>query len=139
MTQHWLVKSEPGDWSFDDQKAVKSEPWDGVRNAQAQGHMRTMKEGDTVLFYHSGKTKEIVGLCAVVRGPYPDPEDENGKAVLVDLAVTHEAITPVSLSDIKADGRFDQLALVRQSRLSVMPIDDDSFAVLTGLLTLRAL
>ena len=138
----WLVKSEPGDWSFEDQMAVEKEPWDGVRNAQAQANMRAMNEGDQVLFYHSGKGKEIVGLCVVAVGPYPDPDDPkgpDGKAVLVDLKATHQANTPVSLGAIKADGRFDDLALVRQARLSVMPIPDDAFQALADMLDLKAL
>lgn len=122
----WLVKSEPDDWSFDDQKSVASEPWDGVRNAQAQKNMRSMEEGDLVFFYHSGKAREIVGLTKVVREPYPDPDGAKPSDVLVDLAYVSDAGAPLSLAAIKADGGYDHLALVRQARLSVMPIDNKS-------------
>lgn len=130
---YWLVKSEPEDWSWDDQCAVNSEPWDGVRNHQAQNNMRAMTLGDEVLFYHSGKAREIVGLCRVVKAPYPDPADERGKFCLVDLAAVRPAQTPVSLADIKAIPELANLALVRQPRLSVMPVDDDSWKLLTKL------
>jgi len=127
---HWLIKSEPGDWSWQDQLAVDSEPWDGVRNFQAQKNMRTMAEGDQVFFYHSGKSREIVGICSVVRGPYPDPDDQSGSFCLVDVKAEKSAATPVSLATIKADKRLAHIALVRQSRLSVMPIDDDAWHTL---------
>lgn len=129
----WLVKSEPEDWSFDDQMGVDTEPWTGVRNAQAQKNMRSMALGDPVLFYHSGGAREIVGLCSVSRTTYPDPSDESGKYILVDLKGIAHSKTPLSLKAVKADGRFDHLALVRQPRLSVMPIDDDSFKSLLAL------
>lgn len=127
---YWLVKSEPGDWSWQDQLSVPSEPWDGVRNFQAQKNMRTMAEGDLVFFYHSGKSREIVGLCSVAKGPYPDPNDETDRFCLVDLKAEQSASTPMSLTDIKADERLNQIALVRQSRLSVMPIDKKAWAIL---------
>lgn len=127
----WLVKSEPDDWSWNDQRGVLQEPWTGVRNHQAQNNMRAMAEGDLVLFYHSGKAREIVGLCSVAKGPYPDPDDPNGKFCLVDLQAQKSAETPVSLSEIKANSALGQLALVRQPRLSVMPIDPDAWQILT--------
>jgi len=127
---HWLVKSEPSDWSWQDQLTVDSEPWDGVRNFQAQKNMRAMTEGDQVFFYHSGKSREIVGTCSVVRGPYPDPDDESGRFCLVDIKAEKTAAIPVSLAIIKADKRLAHIALVRQSRLSVMPIDDDVWHIL---------
>ncbi len=127
----WLVKSEPGDWSMSDQLAKGIEPWDGVRNAQAQKNMRNMAIGDPVLFYHSGSERRIVGLCDVARAAYPDPADP--RYVLVDIKAVRTARSPVPLKAIKADGRFDHLALVRQPRLSVMPIDGEAFARLAGL------
>ncbi len=130
---YWLVKSEPEDWSWQDQCAVESEPWTGVRNHQAQNNMRAMTEGDEVLFYHSGKAREIVGLCVVSKGPYPDSSDENGKFCLVDLKAKASAKTPLSLAEIKAIPDLGHLALVRQARLSVMPIDADAWQILTGL------
>lgn len=127
---YWLVKSEPGDWSWQDQLNVSSEPWDGVRNFQAQKNMRTMSEGDLVFFYHSGKDREIVGICSVVRGPYPDPSDESGRFCLIDLKAEKRVKTPVTLASIKAEERLAHIALVRQARLSVMPIDDDAWKIL---------
>lgn len=134
----WLVKSEPGDWSWDDQLSVASEPWDGVRNFQAQKNMRAMQEGDLVLFYHSGKAREIVGLCTVAHGPYPDPDDESSRFCLVDLAAKESAKTPVDLTAIKAQADLQHIALVRQSRLSVMPIDDGAWKILCNMAGLGA-
>lgn len=130
---YWLVKSEPEDWSWQDQCAVENEPWTGVRNHQAQNNMRAMTVGDEVLFYHSGKAREIVGLCEVSKGPYPDPDDEKGKFCLVDLKAKASAKTPVSLAEIKARPDLGHLALVRQARLSVMPIDAEAWQTLTDL------
>ena len=130
---YWLVKSEPGDWSWDDQLGVDSEPWDGVKNYQAQKNMAAMAEGDRVFFYHSGKSREIVGICTVHKGPYPDPDDPKGKFVLVDMKAEQSMPSPVTLADIKAREDLHHIALVRQSRLSVMPIDDDAWATLCSM------
>lgn len=127
---YWLVKSEPGDWSWQDQLGTETEPWDGVRNFQAQKNMRAMAEGDLVFFYHSGKSREIVGTCSVAKAPYPDPDDETGRFCLVDVKAEQTANTPVSLATIKADERLQHIALVRQSRLSVMPIDEKAWQIL---------
>lgn len=124
---YWLVKSEPGDWSWQDQLSVDKEPWDGVRNFQAQKNMRAMAVGDEVLFYHSGKERAVVGLCRVAVGPYPDPDDDTGRFCLVDLAAVKTADHPATLPDIKADPSLGDIALVRQARLSVMPLDADAF------------
>ena len=124
---HWLVKSEPGDWSWQDQLAVPTEPWDGVRNFQAQKNMRAMAEGDLVFFYHSGKAREIVGICSVARGPYADPDDDSGRFCLVDMKAEESAAKPVMLAEIKSRDSLAHIALVRQSRLSVMPIDDKAW------------
>ena len=127
---YWLVKSEPEDWSWDDQCGVESEAWTGVKNYQAQANMRKMALGDEVFFYHSGKAREIVGICTVAKGPYDDPDDEKGKFCLVDLKAKEPVPKPVSLADIKGDERLHGLALVRQSRLSVMPIDEPSWQLI---------
>ena len=127
---NWLVKSEPGDWSWQDQMSVDKEPWDGVRNFQAQKNMKAMQVGDNVLFYHSGKERAVVGLCSVAVGPYPDPDDETGRFCLVDLKAERSATSPVTLADIKAEPSLADIALVRQSRLSVMPLDDTAFATI---------
>ncbi|RME63877.1 MAG: EVE domain-containing protein [Alphaproteobacteria bacterium] len=125
---YWLLKSEPGTWSWDDQTTAGTTHWNGVRNAQALGNMRRMKKGDKALFYHSGKDREIVGLVEIVRAFYPDPEDE--KSGLVDVRALKTLPKPVHLAAIKADKRLAHLALVRQSRLSVMPIDAPSWQVI---------
>ena len=117
---YWLVKSEPEKWSWDDQWRAKRTHWNGVRNAQALINMRAMKAGDEVFFYHSNVGKEIVGICTVAREFYPDPDDD--KSGLVDLTAARPLAAPVTLAALKADGRFDDLALIRQSRLSVMPV-----------------
>lgn len=121
----WLVKSEPESWSWDDQVAAGRTHWDGVRNAQALGNMRKMAVGDRVFFYHSGKERAIVGIVEVVKDFYPDPDDE--KSGLVDVKTVESLAHPVTLAAIKADGRFDQMALVRQPRLSVMPVSDQQW------------
>ena len=120
---YWLVKSEPADWSWEDQLSVESEPWDGVRNFQAQKNMRAMNVDDKVFFYHSGKAKQIVGICEVVKAAYPDPDDQSGKFCLIDLKAL-EAVKPVSLASIKNEELLAHLPLVRQPRLSVMSIDE---------------
>jgi predicted RNA-binding protein with PUA-like domain len=117
---YWLVKSEPEAWSWDDQTKAKRTHWNGVRNAQALINMRAMKMGEEVFFYHSNVGKEIVGICTVVREFYPDPADD--KSGLVDLAASRPLPRPVTLAALKSDGRFDDLGLIRQSRLSVMPV-----------------
>lgn len=124
---NWLVKSEPHDWSWQDQLSVEKEPWDGVRNFQAQKNMRSMAVGDNVLFYHSGKERAVVGLCRVATAPYPDPDDQTGRFCLVDLSAVRSAATPVTLAEIKAVPELETIALVRQSRLSVMPLDDTAY------------
>ncbi|AXO13241.1 MULTISPECIES: EVE domain-containing protein [Thalassospira] len=127
---YWLVKTEPGSWSWDDQVKKGVEGWDGVRNHQAAKNLRAMKIGDKAFFYHSVNEKRIVGIVEVVREYYPDPTDEKGKFVQVDFETVKPLKTPVTLADIKADPRFSDLALLKQSRLSVMPIDDASWAAI---------
>ncbi|MBK5911282.1 hypothetical protein CCR85_07220 [Rhodothalassium salexigens] len=127
----WLVKSEPEDWGWQQMVAAGTCPWDGVRNAQALGHMRAMGPGDPVLFYHSGRERRIVGLTRVARSFYDDAQDP--RSGLVDLTAERSLPRPVALKTIKADGRFDHLALVRQPRLSVMPVDAASLAALLAL------
>lgn len=134
---YWLVKSEPEEWSWADQQSVEAEPWTGVRNHQAQKNMRAMQQGDLVLFYHSGKAREIVGLCTVSKTAYPDPTADKGNWCLVDISADQQLPQPVSLQTIKADPRFADLALVRQPRLSVMPIDAASFQAIMGLAGLK--
>jgi predicted RNA-binding protein with PUA-like domain len=130
---HWLVKSEPGAWSWADQLRDQVTAWTGVRNHQAAKYLKTMRLGDTVFFYHSVEEKRIVGLVEVVREAYPDPTAEDGRWVCVDLKAVVPVARPVSLAEIKGDPRLAELPLIRQSRLSVMPIDDDSWTILCGL------
>lgn len=127
---NWLVKSEPHSWSWQDQLAVEKEPWDGVRNFQAQKNMRSMAVGDNVLFYHSGKERAVVGLCVVATAPYPDPDDETDRFCLVDLSAVKSAATPVTLADVKAVPALENIALVRQPRLSVMPLEETAYNIM---------
>ncbi|MDN3567519.1 EVE domain-containing protein [Paeniroseomonas aquatica] len=127
---HWLVKSEPDAFSWDQQVEAKVEPWTGVRNALAAINLRAMRQGDLAFFYHSNIGKEIVGVVEVVREAYPDPSDETGRWVCVDMQALSPVPRPVTLAAIKATPELADLALVRQSRLSVMPIGAEHWAML---------
>ncbi len=118
----WLVKSEPDAFSWEQQVANGVEPWTGVRNAMARNNLRAMQPGDRAFFYHSNVGKEIVGVVEVVRAAYPDPTAEKGDWVAVDMRAVGPMPNPVPLAAIKADPDFAEFALVRQSRLSVMPV-----------------
>jgi predicted RNA-binding protein with PUA-like domain len=122
MTAYWLVKSEPDAFSWDQQVANGVEPWTGVRNHSAKLNLKAMRLGDLAFFYHSNIGKQIVGIVEVVREAYPDPTAEKGDWVSVDMKAVRPLPKPVSLTDIKADPSLAEIALVRQSRLSVMPI-----------------
>ena len=122
MTQYWLVKSEPDAFSWDQQVANGVEPWTGVRNHTAKLNLKAMKHGDLALFYHSNVGKEVVGVVKVVREAYPDPTAQSGDWVSVDMQAVGPMPKPVTLVDIKADPKLADLALVRQSRLSVLPV-----------------
>lgn len=123
---YWLVKSEPDAFSWDQQVANRVEPWTGVRNHMARNNLRAMKKGDLAFFYHSNIGKEIVGIVRVAREAYPDPTVDGtgpkGDWVCVDMQAVGPMPRPVSLAAIKAEPRLADIALVRQSRLSVMPI-----------------
>jgi len=121
---HWLVKSEPDAFSWDQMVANGTEPWTGVRNAQAANFLKAMKKGDLAFFYHSNIGKEIVGVVRVAREAYQDPSDETGRWVCVDMQAVSPVPKPVTLADIKTDAKLEGIALTRQSRLSVMPISD---------------
>ena len=139
----YLFKTEPGDYSWDDLVRDKRTDWTGVSNAAAQKHMRAVRKGDEVLFYHTGSDKRVVGLAKVVKGAYPDPDRPGTTAagetkfVLVDIAPVRAASTDgATLAAIKADERFADFALVRQSRLSAMPVPpalDKAIRTLAGL------
>ncbi len=120
---YWLIKSEPETWSWDDQVRAKVDMWDGVRNYQARNNLMKMKKGDLCFFYHSVKEKKIVGIVEVVKEHYPDPTDKTGKFVVVEVKAKQKIKNPISLEQIKLDKKLNHLALIKQSRLSVMPID----------------
>ena len=119
---HWLVKSEPDAFSWDQQVANRVEPWTGVRNHMAKNNLKAMKRGDLAFFYHSNVGKEIVGVVRVAREAYPDPTAETGDWVCVDMAAVGPMPQPVTLEAIKATPALADFALVRMSRLSVMPV-----------------
>jgi len=122
--QYWLVKSEPDAWSWDQQvrSGAKGEPWTGVRNHTAKQNLMKMKKGDRAFFYHSNVGKEIVGIVEVVREHYPDPTDKSGTFVVVDLKAVAPVLEPVTLAAIKGEPKLKDMALLKQSRLSVQPV-----------------
>lgn len=119
---YWLVKSEPDTWSWDQHVKKGADAWTGVRNFQARTHMKNMKKGDKVFFYHTGREKAVVGVSEVVKEAYPDPTDKEGAFVCVDLKAVEPLKTPVTLAAIKADKKFADMVLVKASRLSVQPV-----------------
>lgn len=128
---YWLVKSEPDAWSWDQQVAAgaKGEAWTGVRNHAAKLNLMAMKKGDRAFFYHSNVGKEIVGIVEIVREHYPDPTDETGKFVVVDVKAVAPLPKPVTLAAIKAEKRLQNMALLKYSRLSVQPVTDAEWAL----------
>ena len=132
---YWLFKSEPGTWSWDDQvkRGAKGEGWDGVRNYQAANNMKAMKKGDRGFFYHSVDEKRIVGIVEVIKEYHPDPSDEKERFGMVTVKAVKPVPEPVTLAQIKADPKLQDMALVRQSRLSVTPITDDQWAYICKL------
>jgi predicted RNA-binding protein with PUA-like domain len=120
----WLVKEEPEHYSFDAFVADGSTVWSGVRNPLAQRHLRDMKQGDRVFYYHTGKEKAIVGTATVTKTAYPDPKDRSGKLSVVELEPAKKLPRPVTLTEIKASGKFADFPLVRMPRLSVMPVTE---------------
>ena len=120
--QYWLLKSEPNAWSWNQQVKEGPSMWDGVRNYQARNNLKKMKKGDSCFFYHSVTEKSIVGIVKVVKEFYPDPTDETGKFVVVDVKATKKLKNVVLLNDIKKNKKLQNIALIKQSRLSVMPL-----------------
>jgi predicted RNA-binding protein with PUA-like domain len=125
--RHWLAKTEPGTFSWDDLVRRGRDCWDGVRNFQARNHLAAMAPGDRVLVYHSGADRQIVGVALVVSAPYPDPTADDPRWVVVDLEPLRPLPRPVTLASVKADAALAETGLVRQSRLSVMPLDEAQF------------
>ena len=129
---YWLFKSEPGAWSWDDQvrKGAEGEGWNGVRNHQAANNMKAMQVGDRGFFYHSVDEKRIVGIVEVIETYHPDPTDASGRFGMVTIKAVEPVKTPVTLADIKAEPRLEGFALVRQSRLSVVPVTDEQWTLI---------
>jgi len=129
---YWLMKSEPSTWSWDDQVARgdAGEGWDGVRNYQASNNMKAMQIGDLAFFYHSVNEKRIVGIVEVIALYHPDPTDASGRFGMVTVKAVKTMARPVTLAEIKADERLAEMALVRQSRLSVTPVSAEQWAIL---------
>ncbi len=130
--QYWLLKSEPDVWSIDQQEkiGIKGCPWDGVRNYQAANYLKTMKKGDLCFFYHSNIGKEIVGIVKVIKEYYQDKTDKSGRFVAVTIKFVKKLKKPITLENIKKHKDLSHLSLIRQSRLSVMPIDSKSWKIL---------
>ena len=127
---YWLLKTEPTTYSYEDLIKDKKTSWDGVTNALALKHIRNMKKGDLAFIYHSGKEKQIVGISEIITNPYPDPKQKDSKLVIMDLKPKEKLEKPVTLTEIKSDKRFSDFALVRISRLSVMPVSDKQWRIL---------
>ena len=132
MKNYWLIKSEPYVWSIDQQKKAgnKGATWDGVRNYQAANNLRKMKIGDECFFYHSNEGKEIVGIVSVIKNAFIDKTDKKKRFVAVQVRFEKKLKTPVTLENIKKTKQISHLPLIKQSRLSVMPIDFKSWKII---------
>ena len=130
--KYWLMKSEPDVWSIDQQKkaGTKGTPWDGVRNYQAAKNLKNMRKGDLCFFYHSNIGKEIVGIVEVNKESYIDKTDKTGRFVAVTVQFKSKFLKPITLENIKKNKNLAHLALIKQSRLSVMPVDYKSWQII---------
>ena len=128
--KYWLLKSEPDAWSWDNQVKEGASMWDGVRNYQARNNLKEMKKNDLCFFYHSVTERSIVGIVKVVKEYYPDPTDKTDRFVVVDVKATKKLKNPVSLDQIKENSKLQDIALVKQSRLSVMPLKKTEWDVI---------
>lgn len=128
---YWLVKTEPETYSWDDLVRDKKTVWDGVRNFQARSNLKSMKQGDTVFFYHTGDEKAIIGLAKVAKEAYPDPKDKDW--VVIEIASDKKLKKPVTLSQIKSTKKLANMVLVKASRLSVQPVRQDEFTLVIEL------
>jgi predicted RNA-binding protein with PUA-like domain len=124
---NWLFKEEPTHYSFDALVKDKKTVWSGVKNPLAQKHLRSVKKGDRIFYYHTGDEKAVVGIAKALDDAYPDPANKSGKASVVDVAPVKKLGRPVTLAEIKADSSFRTFPLVRISRLSVMPVTDEEW------------
>ena len=133
--QYWLMKSEPNVWSIEEQMKAGSRgaPWDGVRNYQAAKNLKSMKKGDQCFFYHSNIGKEIVGIVEVIKEHYLDKTDQSGRFVAITVKFLKQLKKPVTLEKIKKNKQLCHLSLIKQSRLSVMPIDSKSWKILNNM------
>ena len=132
---YWLVKTEPEEFSWDDQvkRGGKGEPWSGVRNFTARRHLKTMKKGDLAFFYHTGDEKQVVGIVEVIREAYTDPTDEAAVFKAVDVKAVKPLPKPVTLATVKADKRLKEMVLAKQPRLSVQPVTAEEWKIICGL------
>ena len=123
---YWLLKTEPDDWSWDEQvaKGKKGEPWTGVHNAQARNFIREMKKGDLAFFYHTGGEKKVVGIVKVTKEAYQDPTTDDDRWLVVDVVAVEPVPEPVPLADIKAEPKLAEMKLVKNARLSVQPVTE---------------
>jgi len=128
---YWLLKTEPDEYSWDDleKKGAKGDAWTGVRNFTARNHLKAMKKGDRVFIYHTGDEKQVVGVAEVVREGYPDPTDEKGVFLSVDVKTLDPLPKPVTLAAVKADKKLADMALVKYGRLSVQPVTDTEWKI----------
>ena len=127
---YWLIKSEPTKWSWLDQNKSITTMWDGVRNYQARNNLIAMKKNDLCFFYHSVNEKQIMGIVSVIKEHYPDPTDKTNKFVVVNVKVKKSFLIPITLEKIKTEKKLSHISLVKQSRLSVMPIDTKSWNII---------
>ncbi len=135
---YWLLKSEPSAYSWDQLVKDKRTNWSGVRNFQAAANLRAMKKGDRAFFYHSGEGKEIVGVVEIVKEAYPDPGDESGRFVMVDVIPVEPVKTPINLAAIKATPALKSMPLVRLSRLSVSSVSADEWRTIAKMAGVKA-
>ena len=138
--KYWLLKSEPNVWSIDQQikAGLKGAPWDGVRNYQAAKNLKSMKKGDQCFFYHSNIGKEIVGVVEVIKEHYLDKTDKSGRFVAVTVRFLKKLEKTVTLEEIKKNKELSHLSLIKQSRLSVMPVDSKSWKILNNMVRIHS-
>jgi len=132
---YWLLKTEPETFSWDQQvsKGAQGEPWTGVRNFRARHHLKAMRKGEHAFFYHTGDEKRIVGIVEVIREAYPDPTDQEGKFVCVDVKAIAPVPNPVALKAVRAEPRLSDMVLVHQPRLSVQPVTAEQWVIICAM------
>jgi len=135
---YWLVKSEPNAWSWSDHEKAGVAEWDGIRNYQADNNMKAMKKGDRAFFYHSVDEKQVVGILEVVKEHYPDPTDPKGRFGMVDFKAVKPVKTPVTLAQIKETPGLEDMPLIRQSRLSVVPVTAEEWKIICKMADTKA-